>query len=218
MAKQYSTILIDWDGTLAKTLEVWIEILHGTFSRYGLRFSDQRLLTLISSDWNGMLDLGIGGGMVSKIVGHFKKSAQEKLKDVPLHDGVITSLREFKNEGKKLGLVTSNDLSSLEATVANAEVAPFFDVLLTSDDLEDVKPDPECIYKAVALLKGDLAETILIGDSESDLKAAASANVDSILYYPESHKAWYDLNELEKENPTYICQDWDAVRKIVMGN
>lgn len=41
--KQYDYILFDWDGTIAKTLDIWMEALRGTLEKRGYNFTNAQV-------------------------------------------------------------------------------------------------------------------------------------------------------------------------------
>ena len=71
------------------------------------------------------------------------------------------------------------------------------------------------MYKALELLQGSKDEAIIIGDSKSDLAAAANAGIDSILFYPKHNEIFYDRKFLESFNPTYTISDYSQIVEIV---
>lgn len=57
--------------------------------------------------------------------------------------------------------------------------------------------------------------SIIIGDSKSDLGAAKSASIDSILYYPRHNELFYDLDTLKTYEPTYVIRDFAEIIELV---
>jgi phosphoglycolate phosphatase/pyrophosphatase PpaX len=53
-------------------------------------------------------------------------------------------------------------------------------VVITGDDVKIPKPDPEGILLAMAHLGASAANTVFVGDSNADVKAAKAANVLSV--------------------------------------
>ena len=57
--KHYNYILFDWDGCLAKTLDIWLEAYKQIFSEYGIYPEDNFITQQIFGDWNGPSKVGI---------------------------------------------------------------------------------------------------------------------------------------------------------------
>ncbi|WP_251081456.1 HAD family hydrolase, partial [Frankia sp. Mgl5] len=80
----------------------------------------------------------------------------------------------------KLGIVTGKGSNSAEISIAQLQLAPFFPVVITGDDVAEPKPHPEGILLAMKLLQAEPQTTLYVGDSDSDIKAAKAAGVTSV--------------------------------------
>jgi pyrophosphatase PpaX len=71
-----------------------------------------------------------------------------------------------------------------------------FDLIVTPDDTEKSKPDPEPIIFGCKKLNVDVQNTIYVGDSIFDVKAAKNANtkVAVVKYTLTPHKQILSLN------------------------
>lgn len=76
-----------------------------------------------------------------------------------------------------LYLWTSNTLATVTPILSKAGLLSFFDTLVTSDDVEYIKPDPEGFFHIFDPATQDRNEYVLVGDSVSDEKAAAAAGI-----------------------------------------
>ena len=57
--KKYKLYLYDWDGCLAKTLNIWLDAYKKLFSEYGIQISEQTITTKVFGDWEGPKKVGI---------------------------------------------------------------------------------------------------------------------------------------------------------------
>ena len=94
-------------------------------------------------------------------------------------------------------------------------MAKFFTAIVAADDVTNHKPHPEPLEKALAALRGTKVKAVIIGDSDKDLGAANAFGIDSILFYPDEHKKFYNLAILEALNPTYIVSDFTEIIKTL---
>ena len=60
------------------------------------------------------------------------------------------------------------------------EIGHFFDVVVGGDEVENPKPDPEALLRAIKLLGTMKQEVVYVGDSIVDVKTAKFANVDFV--------------------------------------
>ena len=91
--------------------------------------------------------------------------------------GVREALGELVDRSYRLGLVTSKRSSSAGSDLDYFHLTPFFEVVITADDTERHKPDPEPVLLALERLGIDTARATYIGDSPYDLRCAHAAGV-----------------------------------------
>lgn len=211
--KQYNYILLDWDGCLAKTLDIVLAAYKKIFAEFNIFPPDRVITQEIFGDWNGPRKLGITD--VEIFSNKFVLEIDKTYPQVDLYDGVLDVLQTIKDMGKKMALLTSARRSTVEPALRNNNLTNMFDLILASEDVDKHKPDPEIIFKALEELNGTKDQAIIIGDSKSDLQAATNAGIDSILFFPDHNKSFYDLQELETYKPTYVVHNFkDILEKV----
>jgi phosphoglycolate phosphatase-like HAD superfamily hydrolase len=98
------------------------------------------------------------------------------------YPGADALLRRMKRIGARLGIITSKDELRTGAVLAMIPVT--FDVVRTPDATTRGKPAPDHLLAAMATVGVDPAETIYIGDMDSDYEAACRARIDY------AHASW----------------------------
>ncbi|MFH1779624.1 MAG: HAD-IA family hydrolase [Candidatus Micrarchaeota archaeon] len=96
-----------------------------------------------------------------------------------LYPRVKEELLELKKKFK-LGLVSNNSRNSLNKLLKNFGLN-VFDVVVSVDDVDRIKPDPEGVNYALTELGVSSDEAVFVGDSEVDLQAAKAAGVKFFL-------------------------------------
>jgi pyrophosphatase PpaX len=205
--KNYDAYLFDWDGTLARTLEIWIDQLHVRYGEYGLPVTKEQ-----AAQGFGNLKAALGYGLPPQHLSEFQEGVnaqvKKRLPDVPLYDDAFAMLTSLKSEGKKLALVTTSLRPNLDLVMRSHGVEALFDVIVTSEDVKKHKPDPESINMAIERLGVDKSRTIMLGDTSHDLQAAQNAGIASALFYPEAHTVIHNLDFLLSHKPTYTVRAW----------
>lgn len=196
---RYNYFLFDWDGCLAKTLEAWLGAYRIAFKRYGLNPTDLEIAYYLG-DWEIGKHFDIADYVKFNEIA--VKIAVEKLKSVELYDGATELLSSLK-KSKKLALVSSGSREIIQNGLKHNNIEGMFDFIITGEDVTNHKPHPESLELALNAIGGIKEKTIMIGDSNKDIGAAANFGIDSVLVYPESHKLFYDLQDLQKLKPTY---------------
>ena len=209
--KDYDAYLFDWDGTLARTTEIWLTELEFCAEQVGVPITREE-----NARSFGDYDVWRRKGLVGKRYDDFQQMVlgrvTPQLSTVTLFDDALAVLQTLKARGKKLALVTSSRRSSLDAMFAHhQEVASIFDVIVSIEDVHTHKPDPEGINIAIERLGVDKAKTLMLGDTDKDLGAAHNAGIDAVLFYPKEHEMVYDLAELQKlHKPVHVVYAWST--------
>jgi phosphoglycolate phosphatase len=97
-----------------------------------------------------------------------------------LYDGVLSVLSELKSANIKLGLITNKPRLFTLPLLQALNIADYFSDVLCGDDLEFKKPHPLPVLTALENLSVTAQQTIMVGDSISDIKSASAAGVKTV--------------------------------------
>jgi pyrophosphatase PpaX len=211
--KKYEYILLDWDGNLAKTLDIWLEAFDEVLIQEGFELSGEQIASLFGDSVAHLRVLGVQ--KPDAALDEIDKIAKRRLPNVELYPDARQVIKELHHRGKKLALITSSIHENVEHLLEKHKIISFFDVIIAGDDITHHKPHPEQLEKALAGLGGTKEHAIIIGDSDKDLGAARNFGIDSILFYPPEHKKFYDITKLKELGPTYILDDFKDVLNTV---
>jgi HAD superfamily hydrolase (TIGR01509 family) len=90
-------------------------------------------------------------------------------------DGARETLDAVRRRGVRVGLATSSSRREVEDFIERFELASFFDVTLSLDDVTRAKPDPEVYLSSARQLEVPLPEMLVVEDSEYGIRAAKDA-------------------------------------------
>jgi pyrophosphatase PpaX len=115
------------------------------------------------------------------------------------YPGIPEVVRAIKAAGLATGLVTSKNRSGAQRGLRLCEIEPLMDVIVGADDVENPKPHPEPVEKAVAYLGADPLRTVYVGDSVHDMASGRAARVRTaaVLWGP------FTRSDLEPTSPDY---------------
>lgn len=101
---------------------------------------------------------------------------------ITLYPDAENLLPQLKGKGLKIGLVTSGLQNDISKMLSKVGLQNFFDVVVATDTLKKMKPDPEVFHYALEKLKIAPSEAIFIGDEiETDYKGAQKAGLTAFL-------------------------------------
>lgn len=93
-------------------------------------------------------------------------------------EGFEQMIADLHAHGVKTAVVTSSNLPKMQAVYRyQPEFKNLFDAILTSEDFERSKPDPDCYLKAAARLGASTDECIVFEDSFNGLRSGRAANM-----------------------------------------
>lgn len=212
MTNNYKYILFDWDGTLAKTLDVWFYAEKDHLKQYGIEIPDRDLVKSFG-DWNFGKKLGIKDN--DKFISELVEDVGQRLKSVELYENVVNLLEDVRSKGIKTAIVTTAKGESIYPAIDKYKLKEYFDVVLTAEDVVKHKPDPEIVNKAMELLGATNEETLIIGDGPKDVLAGKAAGITTVSYYPEDNKRYYTEDDVKSFDADFLINDLLDLVKIV---
>ena len=87
-------------------------------------------------------------------------------------------VKKLRTQGVKTAVVTSSNRIKMEAVYQrHPEFKGLFDAILTSEDFERSKPDPDCYMKAANRLEVSVKDSVVFEDSFNGLKSGRAAGM-----------------------------------------
>ena len=173
-----AAVLWDMDGTIVDTEPFFIDAVAALVARTGGALdADDRRRLVGASLWDTAEIAQRAGARATAeaIVAEVVAAVRERLRDgIPWRPGAVDLLGRLREEGVPTALVTMSFRSIAEAVVA-ALPFPGFDVLVTGEDVERGKPDPEAYLRAAELLGVDVTRCVVLEDSPTGLASAVAA-------------------------------------------
>ena len=178
--------LFDVDGTLLDTSEMIYQTFRYLSSKYGAKeLSKAEVIPLIGLPLSEIFrrhypaELSSNFAAVVAQIHAFQNSRIVSM--VSLFPSVLSGLVALKEQGKKLGVVTSRNPETLGLLLEHFRLKAFFEVIITPADTTSHKPAPEPLLLALDKLSALPQEAVYIGDAEVDLLCAKAAGVTAVL-------------------------------------
>lgn len=186
-------VLFDLDGTLIDSRDSIVASGLATAERFSPgRFTSEQLIARFGEPFpNFIEELGInkedGEEVLSYFLQHNAAYHDQLVKPFPM---VLPCLYELREAGYILGVVTNKDRQAALKGLNQWRMASLMDVIVTINDVERGKPDPEPIQQALMALNANPSEAIMVGDSIYDMLASDAARTISVLieWYTDAKK------------------------------
>lgn len=135
-----------------------------------------------------------------------RKCAKEVFAIVP---HVESTLKELEQKGILNALATSAEKELSDIFLNRFQLSAFFEVVITGEDVQIGKPNPECFLQAAQKLGIKPEETIVVEDSENGFRAAKNAGMLLI-----ARKAEHNL-DIDFSLADYIVEDLREIPNIL---
>ena len=114
-------------------------------------------------------------------------------------EGFEQMIADLHAHGVKTAVVTSSNLPKMQAVYRyQPDFESLFDAILTSEDFDRSKPDPDCYLKAAARLGANTDECIVFEDSFNGLRSGRAANMKVVgLATTNSAESIRDLSDIQ---------------------
>jgi phosphoglycolate phosphatase-like HAD superfamily hydrolase len=129
----------------------------------------------------------------------FMKSIEMRVaKKHKIFPETLDALSTLKSKNIKMGIVTNTSREAADYILKTHNLDPFFKVIVSREDADFLKPNPELIH--IAVRKIGKPVKWFIGDTIFDAEAAANAGLKSIIIqhnnYPPSFRHDYFIDSL----------------------
>jgi beta-phosphoglucomutase len=98
---------------------------------------------------------------------------------VPL-PGAAEWIERLANDGWRQAIASSAPRENVDAVLSVIGLAPFFQAIVSAEDVTHGKPDPEVFLKAAARLGSPASRSIVVEDAPAGVEAACRAGMPSI--------------------------------------
>ncbi len=182
--RKVEAVLFDMDGTLVDTEPDWFQAEMDYASLHGSHWSEEQAVQMVGKplpftaqalkEWTGSQD------SVEEILDYIVNWMVQAVSSKPVQwrPGMRTLVEELKRAEVPLGLVTSSARPIAAALVK--QIPNTFAVVVSADDVSELKPSPQPYQLAAKKLGVNLAKTVVIEDSPSGIAAGVSAGANVI--------------------------------------
>ncbi|MCM3217665.1 pyrophosphatase PpaX [Niallia taxi] len=176
MNGKINTLLFDLDGTLIDTNELIISsFLHTLEIYYPGKYQREDVIPFMGPtlmETFGGIDVNKAEEMVAKYRA-FNIANHDNI--VTIFEGVYDTIKTLKENGYKIGIVTTKLSDVVNMGLRLTKLDEFFDVIVALDHVKNAKPDPEPVLMALEQLGSSPEEAIMVGDNSHDILAGKNA-------------------------------------------
>lgn len=205
-------LLFDFDGTLLNTNDLIIQtFMHVLNERFPGQYSSKDCLKFLGPSLKQTFsDIAPGEeeAMITKYREYNEAHHDELVTQYP---DVVSTLEQLKDMGIKLAIVSTKRNGMIDRGLSVLGASHLFDIRIGTDDVKNVKPNPEPVLLALERLGVNKEEAIMIGDNSHDIEAGHNAGVRA------AGVAWAFKGEeyLQQFKPEYMLYHMTDLFEIV---
>ena len=146
--------------------------------------------------------------LVYSICDAFEERATEQTK---LRDDAINVLDFLRDSNRRIALFTNSGRKAVNKILNRFDLRKYFDLVVTRDDVELMKPSPKGIYLLLKALDSDPLECVMVGDGVIDIIPAKDAGVRVIVV----SGGFNPISRLLEEKPDYVISTLKDLPKLI---
>jgi HAD superfamily hydrolase (TIGR01509 family) len=215
-------VIFDIDGTMIDTERIQSDAFIKVLNHHGI--PDTELTQhgtvhnpgeLTSDTWERLKAIHKIPVDIETLSAHKRQAAMDELSgELTPMPGLIDLVVDLHNRGIKLALASSAQRDRIDRIVEGLDLSGIFDVIISANDVTNVKPAPDAYQKAVELLGMSTDEVIVLEDAEVGVESARAAGVKVVAIPNEYTKNMnFDGAHLVAMSLSEIT--YDTLRRIV---
>lgn len=172
-------VIFDIDGTLVKSNDLIFASFNHVAAKYlGRTLSQAEIIGLFGPPEEGglsrILDDRLVPGAMDELCSFYDR---EHSGMASLHQGIEEILRFLSNRNVKLAVFTGKGRRTATITLEQLGISSYFGLVISGSDVDCHKPHPEGIHRILTAFGVPAGQTLMVGDSVSDIKASRAAGV-----------------------------------------
>lgn len=207
-------IIFDWDGTLAKTLDLWLEGYQQSFDRRGLRFKPIDIVREFFHNHHEVPERYPDIDFTT-IAEETRNHVLQSLSTMDLYDGAPEILTALKQKDKSLSLVTSSARHMLTEGLSTHNLGDFFASTIAGDDGYGHKPAELPFEETLNRMGASASETLIVGDSHVDIQAGQAIGCQTCWFAPPQNRLFHNFEHVKSMGADHEIDEFIDLIELV---
>lgn len=208
-----ATIIFDFDGTIADSMQLSKAIYNTIAPEFGYRqVKDSEWEQLRRSRPQDLLrEYGMTFSKMARFAFRVRKEIRGRISEIQLFNGMATVLQQLASDQYRLGIISSNAVENLHCFLTTHSLLPLFDFIWSGKNLFGKE---RVIKKCLKKKHIPLDRVVYVGDETRDIEAVKKVGIPMVAV------TWgYNAPEmLQKLNPDVLVDtptalyEWIRIR------
>jgi HAD superfamily hydrolase (TIGR01509 family) len=184
-------VVFDMDGVLVDTEHLWDEVREELTEEWGGRYTpeaQEAMMGMSSLEWSRYLHEVVGLREPPEVINDevVRRMLARYETDLPVVSGAVEAVHRLASAGLRLALASSSNRELIDAVLRRLDLASYFEVTVSSEEVARGKPAPDGYLEAARRLGVAPERCAAIEDSASGIRAAHAAGMH-VIAYPNRH-------------------------------
>ncbi|MDD2634135.1 MAG: HAD-IA family hydrolase [Bacteroidales bacterium] len=212
MKTQDKTIIFDFDGTIADTLETIARLYNAIAADYNCKeisYADKERFRSMNTQ-KFLHECGIPLIKLPKLSIKIKKELKNEIKNIKPFPGIIEVLHRLKKEGFKLGVLSSNSVTNINLFLEHNTLENIFDFVHSG---KNIFGKDKTLLSLLFKYKIDRNNVIYIGDETRDIDALKRIKIPIVAV---SH-GFNSREILKTKSPDYLVDNPEELLEVLLS-
>jgi HAD superfamily hydrolase (TIGR01509 family) len=190
---KYKAFLFDLNGTMIDDMSYHIKAWHRILNEFGANISVERTKEECYGKNQELLERVFPGRFTQEekdaISMEKEKQYQREFRPhLRLIEGLDSFLQKSHNDGVKMAIGSAAIEFNIDFVVDGLHIRRYFDAIVSADDVNHSKPDPETYNKCASKLAVNAKNCLVFEDAPKGVETAQNAGMDCVVLTTLHHK------------------------------
>ncbi len=179
----HKLVIFDMDGVLIDSEVFYREINFQLYNELEVEISEEEYNGFVGIGsvrmWEYVKEKGKLEHAVEMLIQKEKETTHRYLSEQPLEamQGIPTLLEALQEKNYRIALASSSSRKNIELIIKKIGIAPYFDFIVSGEEVANGKPAPDIFLKAAAHFDTPARNCYVLEDSHNGMRGAKAAGM-----------------------------------------
>ncbi len=216
MFKKYKAFVFDLNGTMVNDMPYHIKAWHEKIIELGGVLTLEEMKHQCYGKNDELLERVFPGkySLEDRIKMGNEKEAIYRNEFKPylkLINGLDQFIEKAHEQNILMAIGSAAIMDNIDFVIQNMDIEHYFDVIISANDVEQSKPDPETFLKCAEALSVDPADCLVFEDTPKGVECALNAGMDAVVILGEHEAAEFE----QFKNVIHLVKDYQGLEAFL---
>lgn len=195
-------VIFDFNGVIINSISVQKKAFYQSYRIVVGKGRPPSFANFLKHSGNSIVEILTRLNLPAEMADEYKRINRELIDEIKMYSGVKELLGQLKKKDFELVLYTGKDRVRVLELLRKFSIELFFDLLITSDDVKNGKPNAEAYEFLKQAYRDFDIKCVMVGDGVNDILFAKRNHLLSVAV------TWGEIDKkiLVKENPDFVAE------------